>query len=378
MASLMINGCKVLGGGSGNTDTREVTMEEYQALGDRVNSDNITYIITDDVYTELMDGAVYLTKAEYDALGDSTKNDGVLYIITDADDLLATTIGCKNDRILSATNVQNALDNIVESEIGENLAQYPYKSTTKTGNGITFTDNGDGSITIGAGTATVDAIFAFFDYTTIGNTYFDKNETYTISGGYSNKVVIMVARKNADLTNYKHLDDTGKGITFKMSDFLEADDDVLTFRLAVYKGTTITEPITIKPMLEKGTVVHKWQPNKLSREVLDKKIEDINSSLASKGITYLCHSNSVTLETKDIDISNYDALIMTQVTSGHVIGSTTVTLDTFTAFSASLFDNTSKYSGAEYQGIIYVNNSKITGIQTSANNCITVCYGIKY
>lgn len=41
---------------------------------------------------------------------------------------------------------------------GKNLLPYPYSDTTKTVNGITFTDNGDGSVTI-AGTATGGAYF---------------------------------------------------------------------------------------------------------------------------------------------------------------------------------------------------------------------------
>lgn len=41
---------------------------------------------------------------------------------------------------------------------GKNLLPYPYYNTTKTTNGITFTDNGDGSVTI-SGTATGNAYF---------------------------------------------------------------------------------------------------------------------------------------------------------------------------------------------------------------------------
>lgn len=41
---------------------------------------------------------------------------------------------------------------------GKNLLPYPYQNTTKTANGITFTDNGDGTITVN-GTATANAQF---------------------------------------------------------------------------------------------------------------------------------------------------------------------------------------------------------------------------
>ena len=48
---------------------------------------------------------------------------------------------------------------------GKNLAQYPYSHTTRTGNGITFTDNGDGTITAN-GTATGNAVFNLGDRST--------------------------------------------------------------------------------------------------------------------------------------------------------------------------------------------------------------------
>lgn len=46
------------------------------------------------------------------------------------------------------------------SKCGKNLISYPYDNTTLTRNGITFTDNGDGSITVN-GTATSNSAFIF-------------------------------------------------------------------------------------------------------------------------------------------------------------------------------------------------------------------------
>lgn len=45
---------------------------------------------------------------------------------------------------------------------GKNLLKYPYDNTTKTANGVIFTDNGDGSVTI-KGTATMNSYFSFHD-----------------------------------------------------------------------------------------------------------------------------------------------------------------------------------------------------------------------
>ncbi len=57
------------------------------------------------------------------------------------------------------------------NKYGKNLIPYPYANTTKTVNGITFTDNGDGTITAN-GTATADAIFSSITTMLYAGTYF--------------------------------------------------------------------------------------------------------------------------------------------------------------------------------------------------------------
>lgn len=90
--------------------------------------------------------------------------------VMDISDTDATTDDVLNGKKFylgsGAPAVGTAIGGIPEEELrdtvgwtGKNLLVYPYKETTKTANGITFTDNGDGSITIN-GTATADAPFA--------------------------------------------------------------------------------------------------------------------------------------------------------------------------------------------------------------------------
>lgn len=50
-------------------------------------------------------------------------------------------------------NTQHTAGSVRVKSVGKNLVDYPYEDTTKTSNGISFTDNGDGSITV-SGTAT--------------------------------------------------------------------------------------------------------------------------------------------------------------------------------------------------------------------------------
>ena len=53
-------------------------------------------------------------------------------------------------------------DCTIYGNCGKNLIPYPYGQTTEVRNGVTFTDNGDGTITVN-GTATSNTYFIFND-----------------------------------------------------------------------------------------------------------------------------------------------------------------------------------------------------------------------
>ena len=81
---------------------------------------------------------------------------------------------------------------------GKNLIPYPYASTTKTVNGVTYTDNGDGSVTV-SGTATDYSDFIFKIMSIAPNTTFtfSKNQsddaaniTFTLRQLDENKALI--------------------------------------------------------------------------------------------------------------------------------------------------------------------------------------------
>ena len=76
----------------------------------------------------------------------------------------------------------------------ENLITYPYAYTTKTVNGITFTDNKDGSITIN-GTATANALF--YIRTASKPLILKKNRVYNLSGGQQDKGIILCLQDNS-------------------------------------------------------------------------------------------------------------------------------------------------------------------------------------
>ena len=170
--------------------------------------------------------------------------------------------------------------------ITENLLPYPYKDTTKTVNGITFTDLGDGSIRIN-GTATADSIFLL-------SPVYLKAGTYTLSvsdSGFNTNYC------NFQLSNSEN--NIWWGFKAEVSSngtrtyTLEQDLLFNYNRLLVKSGHTMNNVIW-KPMVEVGSVAHSYQPYARSREgIIEQIIVDnlliypyFNTTKTTKGITY--------------------------------------------------------------------------------------------
>lgn len=164
---------------------------------------------------------VKCTKQEYDAMTPEQKNNGCLYIVVDSagnsvNYLSAQVAGAKTDDTM--TNLLN-----------------PTLATT-TINGVTCTNNGDGTYTIN-GTASA-------------NTYFLIARNITIVAGKPMRIVGCPSGGSGN--TYKSglwiegtaEDDIGLGNTFT----LEEDTTFDQFRIVVYAGTTV-ENLVFKPML---------------------------------------------------------------------------------------------------------------------------------
>ena len=128
---------------------------------------------------------------------------------------------------------------------GKNLIPYPYVNTTKTISGITFTDNGDGTITAN-GTATATASY-FLDneFNYIGGI------TYTISGcpkGGSNSTYKI---KGDRLGAY--IDDNGNGATYSFK-----YDTTAAIVILIYKDTTVNN-LVFRPQLELGSAATDYE-----------------------------------------------------------------------------------------------------------------------
>ena len=126
----------------------------------------------------------------------------------------------------------------------ENLIPYPYAETTKTANGVTFTVNSDGSVTVN-GTATSDA-----DFMLLRGPIQGYSESYFLSGcptGGSDTTYYI----SESFTASK---DTGNGVVLNN---LPSDQ---AWRIVIKSGTTVNN-LVFRPMLNAGTTAKpysKW------------------------------------------------------------------------------------------------------------------------
>lgn len=124
----------------------------------------------------------------------------------------------------------------------KNLIPYPYADTTITRNGITFTDNRDGTITANGtaigGMACFNVLFSAQNPIT--------GKTYTLSG----------CPKGGSDSTYRlrflsgNISDIGSGKTFVLQ-------TASTLQIQIFEGTTV-EQLTFKPQLEAGTEVTEY------------------------------------------------------------------------------------------------------------------------
>ena len=130
------------------------------ALAEEVNYDNTNSSLTStnvqDALDELSDGSkvVELTKAQYDALPSSQQNDGTLYLITDGNGgweaERSTYDNC--DSGLSATNVQDALDEVVSDIDSLSASDIAYSNSSS---GLTATNAQDALDEVNSKTAVI-------------------------------------------------------------------------------------------------------------------------------------------------------------------------------------------------------------------------------
>lgn len=162
---------------------------------------------------------------------------------------------------LEVINEMTAVENMFyfpfASEGGKNLLPYPYDSTTITKNGVTFTDNGDGTVTVN-GTATAYTDFACQSRIDTKTPYTLADGAYIVNGcpeggGTSTYRVLVGITENGAWKTIAA--DGGNGATFAYN----SNMGNLGVVIAIYKGATLNN-VTFKPMIRYTNMDDSWQP----------------------------------------------------------------------------------------------------------------------
>lgn len=144
--------------------------------------------------------------------------------------------------------------NVGTVSTGKQLLKYPYSSTTMTINGVTFTDNGDGTITAN-GTATKNAYY-YLDNNS-GNARDVLGKTVWLSGcpagGSLQTYVLQWFNYDGSLSAAR---DFGTGTNFTVS---EASADNYNIVIVIMAGVTANN-LVFCPMLNVGDTALPWEP----------------------------------------------------------------------------------------------------------------------
>lgn len=174
-------------------------------------------------------------------------------------------------------------------DLTKNLIPYPYTYTTTTTNGVTFTDNGDGSITID-GTATDNTVFYLVgkqDNYTLDKCGLKIGDSYTISktliSGDSIANVYFTANYYDENGSMK----AGASISNINTETatIQSDFKLWGIYLLVLKDKTVNNT-TIKLQLEKGSSATEYEPyNKYDIPIMvaGKNLFDMETILPEQG-----------------------------------------------------------------------------------------------
>ena len=190
------------------------------------------------------------TDSKIDLLSLKAEKSGETVRISDA---------CEPEQTADVTLTSDAMIDfsaVSVKKYGKNLIPYPYTETTKTVNGVTFTDNGDGSITVN-GTATANAIY----FVRTNSNFTVEKGIYTLSGcptgGNKSSYSLGIDVYN-DKTWLKNFFDYGEGV------FVDLTSSVFTglpVYIRVVTGTTVNN-LVFKPQLELGNAATDYEPYK--------------------------------------------------------------------------------------------------------------------
>lgn len=185
---------------------------------------------------------------------------------------------------LEVINEMTAVENMFyfpfASEGGKNLLPYPYDSTTITKNGVTFTDNGDGTVTVN-GTATAYTDFACQSRVDTKTPFSLADGAYIINGcpeGGSTstyRVLVGITQNGVWQTIAA---DSGHGATFTYNSSMGN----LGVVIAIYNGATVSD-VTFKPMIRYANMDDSWQPYDYGEIVFGEESTEVTAIIQNFG-----------------------------------------------------------------------------------------------
>ena len=163
----------------------------------------------------------------------------------------------------------------------ENILPYPYSFTTKTINGVLFTDNGNGSITV-SGTSTHLAIFRLFADVNAPLPGVVKGKTYVCSGNSNNVTVSMTYYKEGETSSVGWL--SGNGVAKATPEDMQG----MYCYISVPAGVTVDE--TVYPKLQEGSTATPYTPyvdvSKTKLTATGKNIVDVSQAVLGKKLQW--------------------------------------------------------------------------------------------
>lgn len=203
--------------------------------------------------------------------------------------IVTVSILCPFPYFKAAQTIVNDLSNLINlfsfpfaSEGGKNLLPYPYYQSTRTNAGVTYTDNGDGTITCD-GTSTSSTTTAFVMQSRDEGNFYLPPGNYILSGGISStqRVVINYMQEGATTATTVAVS-TGEDAAFTIT------EEIAAFPLQVGIYTTAGaswENETVYPMIRFSTYTDDtWQPYNYG-EIVFGYVETVNNVTVTNGGT---------------------------------------------------------------------------------------------
>lgn len=195
----------------------------------------------------------------------------------------------------------------------KNLLTYPYYNTTKTQNGVTFTDNGDGSITVNGtatGNAAVFVLYGYYSEDTGKNPTINTSEPLKLTGcpanGSNQTYYLQLALSKGSGSWQGGGVDYGEGVTLNP---IAGEDHYYIYvcRIVIMSGTTV-DNLIFKPMLRLASIQDDtWQSPTYSEKFIMGEVDTLatvsipNDGSVVAGLTFELYAKKAVSNPKIID-----------------------------------------------------------------------------